>query len=440
MDSREDDKRREEDKKRQTNRRRFLATAGGIVAGGGVLAALTGGGCGGKKDASKTIKIFSSMPRTGSAKGQTDTIVNGIRMAIEEYNSEVAGFKIEYTDLDDANATQGNWTAELETANAQKAEADPDCMAMIGPYNSGAASLSAPILNMAGVVQVSPAVTWPGLTKPGYKAGEPGVYQKSGVKTFCRVIPTDEIQSLVGAAFIRDTLKKKRVYVLDDRQVYGKGVADLFEIVVKQFISELEVVGRDGINPEATDYKPLMRNLANKFKPEVVYFGGTSQTNAGQVAKDLKEAIPGCALVVPDGCYEQAFIKAAGADALNGLAYVTFGGADPSKLTGPGKTFVDNYTKKYGGMPEGYAIYGYECGKVVMEAIKKAGKKDREAIRAAVFATKDFSVGALGKWGFDDNGDTTQANFTVSAVKDGNFSVAKEYAGDDIANLQKKKA
>ncbi len=416
---------------RKVDRRKFLALGGGVAAAGLL------GGCGGNKNnGANTIKIFSSMPRTGSAKGQTDTIVNGIRMAIEEYNGEVAGFKIEYTDMDDATTIAGDWTPEAETANAQKAEADADVMAFIGPYNSGAASISMPILNQAGLFQISPAVTWPGLTKPGYKAGEPKSYQPSGKKNFCRVVPTDEIQSLVGAAFIRDGLKKKKVYLLDDRGVYGQGVADLFALVAPKYVKELEILGRDGIDRAATDYKALMRKIAARG-PDAVYFGGTSQTNAGQVAKDLKQAIPGCALVVPDGCYEKAFINAAGADAVNGLAYVTFGGVDPAKLTGSGKKFVDGYKAKYGNVPEAYAIYGYECGKVVMETIKKVGKKDRDAIREAGLATKNFDQGALGKWSFDDNGDTTQANFTVSAVRNGEFVVAKEYGGDDVQKLQK---
>ena len=250
-------------------------------------------------------------------------------------------------------------------------------------------------------------------------------------------MPTDEIQSLVGAAFIRDGLKKSKVYLLDDRQVYGKGVADLFELVVKNHIKELQVVGRDGIDSNATDYKALMRKIATEHKPDVVYFGGTTQTNAGQIAKDLKQALPGCALIAPDGCYEKSFITAAGAEAVNGLAYVTFGGVDPSKLTGPGKKFVDGYKAKFGNTPEAYALYGYECAKVVVEAIKAAGKKDRDAIRKAGLATRGFEGGALGKWSFDKNGDIDQANFTVSAVRDGDFAVEKEYNGAEIQKLQK---
>src|SRR5262249_59881489 len=59
-------------------------------------AALVAVGCltGPKGDAG-TIKIVSSFPRTGSAKAQTDTLVNGIRMAIDEAGGRVGNFAIE---------------------------------------------------------------------------------------------------------------------------------------------------------------------------------------------------------------------------------------------------------------------------------------------------------------------------------------------------------
>src|SRR5690348_5540269 len=116
-------------------------------------------GCGTSepKGRASVIHVVSSLPRTGSAKGQTDTIVNGIRMALDEADHKAGDFQIEYTDLDDASAAQGAWTAELETANADKAKGDPDCMVYIGTYNSGAAKVSMPILNRAGMLMISPA-------------------------------------------------------------------------------------------------------------------------------------------------------------------------------------------------------------------------------------------------------------------------------------------
>lgn len=110
---------------------------------------------------SGTIKLVSSMPRTGSAKGQTDTIVNGIKLALEEANYKVGDFTIEYEDLDDATATAGSWDAEQESKNAARAIGDADVMGYIGTYNSGAAKISMPLLNKAGIVMISPANTSP---------------------------------------------------------------------------------------------------------------------------------------------------------------------------------------------------------------------------------------------------------------------------------------
>jgi len=71
-------------------------------------------------------------------------------------------------------------------------------------------------------------------------------------------------------------------------------------------------------------------------------------------------------------------------------------------------------------MPEAYAVYGYEAAKVALEAIKNAGKKDRAAIVQACLSIKDFQ-GALGKWSFDANGDTTLRTISGNVVRGGKF-------------------
>lgn len=416
------------------DRRRFLGIGTSVtgLAAAGLLTGCSGGGGGANAN---TIKVVSSLPRTGYAQGQTDSIVNGIRMAIEEYNGKVGNFAIEYIDWDDATAAGGGWTAEAETANAQKAIADPDVMAYIGPYNSGAAEISMPLLNAEGLVQVTPGCTWPGLTKPGFAPGKPESLRPGKKLTFFRVVPGDDVQVPVGADFARGQLKCKTVYLLDDTQVYGKGIADLFDKVAKDF--GLTVLGRESVNERANDFRALMEKIKGT-NPDLVYFGGTTMTKGGQIAKDMVSSGLKCPLMVPDGCYEQSFITSAGAENLNGRCYVTFGGVDPSKLEGDGKKFVENYKAKYGKVPESYAIYGYEAAKVVLEAIKKAGAKDREAIRAAVQNTKDFDQGAIGKWSFDANGDTTEARLTVSAVEGGGFKPKKEYGPAEVKALMKK--
>src|SRR5215831_12297332 len=80
--------------------------------------------CDNKGPESAVIKIVSSLPRTGSARNQTNTIVNGITMALEEAGWKVGNFTIKYEDLDDATAAAGQWTAEKEAANADQAIKD----------------------------------------------------------------------------------------------------------------------------------------------------------------------------------------------------------------------------------------------------------------------------------------------------------------------------
>jgi branched-chain amino acid transport system substrate-binding protein len=372
------------------------------------------------------VKIVSSLPRTGSARGQTNTIVNGIQMAIDEFGGEVAGMKIEYSDWDDATAGSGSWAAEAETANAQKAAADPDVMAFIGPYNSGAAKVSMPLLNEAGLLQISPAVTWPGLTKkvPGVEPNEPDVYRPAKKVTFCRVCTTDDVQGGESARWAKLEKDKgglgiKRVYILDDKELYGQGIAKIFAQTCREI--GVEVIDHESINVTSNEFVSLMTKIKGT-NPDLLYFGGTTQSKGGQIAKDMARVGLTCPMMAPDGCYEQAFIESAGADVLNNRCYITIGGTDPSKLTGAGAEFVKKYKEKFQKDPEAYAVYGYEAAKVVLEKIKEVGKKDREAIVKAVISTKDFDKGALGQWSFDENGDISLQKLTISKVVDGKIT------------------
>jgi branched-chain amino acid transport system substrate-binding protein len=370
-----------------------------------------------------TIKIVSSLPRTGSSKGQTDTVVNGFRMALDEANSRVDGATIVYEDWDDATAARGAWDAAKEAENANKAVNDPDVMVYLGTFNSGAAKVAIPITCKANLVMISPANTYPGLTKKveGVEPNEPDVYYQGCPRNYTRVVPADDIQGAVGASWAKE-LGAKRVYVLDDTELYGHGIAVVFANHAKKI--GLEVVGGpEGIDPKATDY----RALANKIRgtnPDLVYYGGITQNNAGKLFKDLRAVLGNqVKLMGPDGILEEAFIKDAG-DAAEGV-YITFGGLTPDRYTGPALEWKNKYVGKFRSEPEVYAIYGYEAMKVALDAIKRAGAKDRAKIRDAVFATKDFK-GVLGTWSFDKNGDTTLTTMTGNIVEGGKFKSVKE--------------
>jgi branched-chain amino acid transport system substrate-binding protein len=377
----------------------------------------------------KTLKIVSSLPRTGSANAQTTSMVNGIRMAIEERGGEVDGFAIAYEDMDDASPQKGNWDPQVEAANAKKAIADAEVIGYVGTYNSGAAKVSMPMLNKAGLVMVSPGNTHTGLTKPGMgEPNEPAVYRPTGKITYFRVVPADDIQGAVACEFIRTDLGAKKVFVLHDRELYGKGIADVFRKSAEA--SGMQVVGFEGIDPKASNYRSLVTKI-RAAGAEAVFFGGTTQTNAAQVLKDLRAGGAKVPFVSPDGTFERAFIEAAGKDNVTkeqGGVYITFGGLPSDQLTGLGADFVKRYKAKHGELPEAYAVYGYEAARVLLDAIDRAESKDRASVIAAVAATKDFT-GALGTWSFDANGDTTNRMMSVNTIENGEFKFVKAVGG-----------
>ena len=395
----------------------------GVVAILAITACTAAPGAGGDKG---EIEIWSSLPRQGSSKAQTDTIVNAINMALEEAGHKAGGYTIVYKDVDDSTAAAGKWDEATEIKNANDAVANDKLVAYIGTFNSGAAKLSIPILCKKGILMISPANTNVGLTKP-FGPGEPDVYYPDGCKkNYTRVVPADDLQGNAGALW-SSQLGAKNVYVLDDTEVYGKGIADVYAQKAPEY--GLTVLGRDGIDGKASDYKALAEKI-KATNPDLVYYGGITQNNAGQLWRDLRDAMPDVMLMGPDGVAESEFLQAAG-DAAEG-SFITSGAVPPDQLTGAGAEFIAKYTEKYPDAPaEVYTAYGYEAAKVVLAAIERAAAKnpaDVLALRALVLdevkATKDFA-GALGTWSFDANGDTSLTDMSGLIVTDGEFKFDK---------------
>lgn len=402
--------------------KRMYAILSVLVLASLVLAACGGGG--GAATSGGTLKVVSDLPMTGSSLGQTQTIVNAITQAFEEKGNKACGGKytIEYQAFDDASASAGKWDPAVVTQNAATYAADKSIVAVIGTFNSGAAKLMIPILNPESLVMISPANTYPGLTKPGKgdsAANEPDTYYPNGTRNYSRVVPADDLQGAVAAQWAKD-LGASKVYILDDQELYGKGVADVFDKTAVEI--GLTVLGHEGIDGKAADYKALATKI-NEAAPDLVYFGGITQNNGGQLVKDIRSVGFAGMIMGPDGIAEEAFIQAAG-EAAEGV-YTTFGGIPPNALEGKSKTWADSYKAKFGGNPEVYTIYGYVAATTLLDAFERvcaAGgdPTNRETVRKAVFDTKDFDS-ILGKFSIDANGDTTITAMSGSQVKNGAF-------------------
>jgi len=395
------------------------ALAFGVAACGGD----DGGGGGGADSSRTTLTIYSSLPLQGDSRPQSESVVNGEKLALEEAGGQVGKFKITYKSLDDATAAAGKWEAGQTSANARKAAQDQSTIVYLGEFNSGATAISLPILNEAGILQISPSNTAVGLTRGGAGAdkGEPDKYYPSGKRNYGRVVPADHIQAAAQVTYQKDEGCTK-LYVLNDKEVYGKGLADQVVNIAKA--QGLQVLGNDGIDTKAANF----RSLASKIKSagaDCMFFGGITQNKGVQVFNDVHAANPTTKLFGPDGVAESAFSSKI-SSAVQKQTYITNPTLDPKLYPASAQKFFTTFKQKFGKDPEPYAIYGYEAMKVALLAIQNAGDKgnDRQAVIDAFFKIKDRDS-VLGRYSIDENGDTTLSDYGANVIKDGKLEFSK---------------
>ncbi len=373
-------------------------------------------GAGGNNDTSKgELLIYASLPLSGPSRGQTLSTVNGMKLALEESGGAAGGYKIRFEALDDSTAAAQAWTPEQEAANANKAVRDKASV-YLATFNSGAAAVSIPIMNRAGIPMISPANTAIDLTKKGANPALLASLYKAGERNYFRVVPNDAYQGPADADFAKE-LGAQKVYVLHDQQTYGLGIAEAFRTRAQQI--GLDVVGFEGIDVKAGSFSGLMEKVVDSGA-QLVFFGGLTDTKGPQLVKDLRELASNdeVKFLGPDGILDTGFIEAAG-EAAEG-AYGTVASAPPEKLTGSGAEFYKKYQERFGQKPEAYAIFGYDAMGVALAAIDKAQSKDPKDILKALKNLGEYS-GALGTFSFDKDGDTTLKQMNAYQVKNGEW-------------------
>jgi branched-chain amino acid transport system substrate-binding protein len=392
----------------------------GVAACGSSSGSSSGGGGGGGKASSVTV--YSSLPLQGASRAQTGAMVNGIKLALQQVGNKAGNIAVNYKSLDDSTAQAGSWTPEATSANARKAAQDKTTALYIGEFNSGATAVSLPILNEAGVPQISPANTAVGLTtdEPGAEPGEPDKYYPSGQRTYARIVPKDTIQ---GAALA--TLMKQdgctKVQLLNDKEVYGAGLAR--NVTSAAQAQGLQIVSNEAIDKNAPNY----RSLAAKAKgagADCMLYSGITANNAVQIFKDFGAALPNAKLYGPDGVAESAFAnpKQGGIPAdIAKRTKVTVATLSPDEYPAEGQKFFSDFKAKYHvNNPDPYAIYGYEAMRLGLDAIQRSGTGQKPDVLKAIFATKNRQS-VLGTYSIDQNGDTSLTDYGVYSIAGGNL-------------------
>lgn len=404
-------------------RRKLLTTAlgAGVVV---TFAAL--GGMVPANAQSKTVTIGITLPLTGADADSAVRIKNGAMMAIEEANAKggAAGHKLAVTVLDNATATAGQYDPAQAALNTKKLVADPKVVAIVGPQMSGDGKAMSPILSAADMAAITPSSTNPDITNPKFA----GQYRPKGKAVYFRTVTTDAFQGPNMANYMRDTLKVKSVYILDDSGAYGVGMANAYEAQAKKI--GMKVLGHDQLNPKEADYTTILTKI-KAMNPGAIYYGGVGQAGV-KLAKQAYDVIPKVLKGAGDGMNGGDILKGAGFPAIEGW-YCTI--ASPHLTEDPKlKAWVEKYQKEFKTTPSDYAVTAYNAANIIIHAIEnvaKSGKEvNRQNVRDAIQKTKLSTL--QGEVSFDENGD--MVNKVVSVFK---ITHNPKFPEDDVIHQYK---
>lgn len=398
------------------------AGCGGGDGGGGEVTALPSSSCTGieyEGDGSPDYILASDFPLQGSSRTQTEQIVAAIRYELDQRGWKAGDYNIGYQSCDDATAQAGKWDTGKCSANANAYAANDAVIAVIGTFNSGCAAIEIPVLNQApdgGIPMISPANTYVCLTAgaPACDASEPDKYYPSGSRNYVRLVANDAYQGGAVAEFAQ-SLGLKNVYVLNDKEAYGLGVATNFRDAAKSL--GIGIAGFEAWDPKATSYTSLF-NKIKQSGADAVFLGGLIDENGAQVIKD-KVAVLGpndgaVKLLMPDGFTTQSTIDESGNAAAG--AYSSVAGVPIDQFTGTAKEYIDGLLAGplAGKAIDPYAIYGAQSAQVTLDAIA-ASDGSRSDVIAKLFETS-VTDGLLGTFTFSPEGDPVASEGATVAI------------------------
>jgi branched-chain amino acid transport system substrate-binding protein len=401
-----------------------LATmVSGAIARSGATP-LPASSCSAIQNSSGQILVASDLPLEGSGRTQTTQMTRAIKFIFKQHGWKAGKYTLAYQSCDDATAQAGKWDSGKCSANANAYAQNSSVGAVIGTFNSGCAEIIVPILNRAQngpVGMVSPANTYVGLTHtgPGSAAGEPGKYYPNGKRNYARVVGTDDYQGAADAVLAK-TLGVKKVFILNDKEAYGLGVATNFKNAAKNL--GLKVVGFTAWDGKASSYEAL----AVKIKAsgaQGVFLGGLICENGGKLIKDIRAGVPSSVkIMTPDGFTPVSATIQQGGTAAEGVT-VSIVGLPNSSLKGAGKAFVSAFTKADHRTPDPYSVYAAQAAEVVVQAIKQSNGT-RADIAKQIFKV-NLKNSILGNIRFNANGDVASPAVTIYRVKGGKTTTFK---------------
>jgi branched-chain amino acid transport system substrate-binding protein len=399
--------------------RRFCQAASTLV----VVAALAAlaSGCGSASGAANSqgnqLTVYSSLPLQGPSGAVSQQIVGGEKLALHDAGGQVGPFKVNYVSMDDSNPTSGQWDPGVTASDAKTAADDPSTIAYLGDYNSAATAISLPLINAAGIVQVSPASPYGGLTSSLYAGqDEPERFYPTGRRNFARLQPGDQAQARAQVGLMRG-LGVRSVYVLDDQ--------DPFELPLAQMVlsdsehAGISVAAHDSLDTTATtSFASEVSKIAQSGAQAVFFAGGTTPETV-TLWRQLHSADPRLWLLGSSTMVNATFTSAIGAGAA-ARTLLSTPVLPVSRYPDSAQRVLAAYRRQFHEQPEAYALFGYAAMSATLQAIRSAGTRggNRQAVIDALFAAGPHDS-VIGRYTIEPDGETTLSGYGVDRVSGG---------------------
>lgn len=329
-------------------------------------------GCGGEKAAGDTIKVGANFEMTGNVANYGNASLEGLKLAVKEANEAggIDGKKIELVQVD-------NKSEASESVNAAtKLISEDNVKIIVGPAVTANVIAESQVAMDNQIPILAPDATNPSVTVENGKV-------KEFVFRSCFIDPQ---QGDVIAKFAADNLNAKTAVIyVDNSSDYSKSLGDVFR-------EKFEAAGGTVVMQEAflqkdQDFKAALTKI--KTAGADVIFVPAYYEEVGKIVKQARELGITQPMLGTDGWDDPKVADIAGTDALNNTFFITH----YSEKDESAKAFVDAYTKEYGHAPNVFAALGYDAGRLIIDAVKRAGSDDPVKIKDALAATKDLEVG-----------------------------------------------
>ena len=355
-------------------------------------------GCSSSKGNDKEIKVGANFEVTGGVANYGNQALKGIKLAIKQANENggVLGKQINLIVAD-------NKSEASEAANAAtKLISQDGVKVLLGPATTSNMLAASQIATDNKIPAITPTATNPKITVENGQV-KPYIFRSCFI---------DPLQGEVMADFATKTLNVKTAAIyVDSSSDYSKGLAEVF---AKKFAEAGgTIVAQESFLQKDQDFKSTLTKL-KASNPEVIFIPAYYE-EVGKIVKQARELGINAKLLGADGWDDSKLVDIAGAQPLNGTYFCSHYSEQDNDANV--KDFIAAYKAEYGEEPNVFAALGYDAGKMLVDAIKRAGSDDPEKIRQALAETKDLQVGT-GIITMDANHDPIKSA-VVLEMKDG---------------------